>query len=367
MKALVFAAKDTPEWIDVADPQIIDPTDAIIRVTTTTICGSDLHILRGHVPETEHGRVLGHEAVGIVEKIGAAVSAFAVGDRVLVSCITSCGRCEQCRAGHFGICAGGGGWLLGHTIDGVQAEYARIPFADFSMYAVPEALTDDQVVFLADILPTGYEIGVVAGRMSPGKSVAIIGAGPVGLAALVGVKLYTPGMVIVSDPVASRRAMALEMGADYVIDPMSTDAVARVMELTGGRGVDLAIEAVGSAATFEAAADMVCAGGRLANIGVHGAPVTLHMERLWIRDVTITAGLVDTWSIPMLMRLVEMGKLDTTPFGSRTFALADALEAYRQFDGAATSGVTKVLLHSGPVVQTDIDVITVAAEPSTAG
>lgn len=326
------------------DPQIIDATDAII---TTTICGSDLHILKGDVPETEHGRILGHEAVGEVVEIGSAVTSFQVGDRVLASCITSCGRCEACRGGHFGICTGGGGWILGHNIDGVQAELARIPFADFSLYSVPDSLSDDQVVLLADILPTAYEIGIVHGRLSPGQTVAIIGAGPIGLSALLGAKLYTPGVIIVSDPIAQRRKLALSLGADYAIDPTESDAAQQVMELTGGRGVDLAVEAVGSPCTFEAAADMVCAGGRLANIGVHGSPVTLHMERLWTRDITITAGLVDTWSIPTLMRLVEQGKLDTSALTSHSFALSQMSAAYEQFADAANSGAVKVVLHEG--------------------
>jgi alcohol dehydrogenase len=345
MHALVYTdATRRPTWSEVPDPTLDAPTDAVVRITTTTICGSDLHILKGDVPEVTPGRILGHEAIGIVEQVGSAVTSFAVGDRVLVSCITSCGRCERCRTGRYGICTGGGGWILGHTIDGVQADLARIPFADYSMYHVPDSLEDEQVLFLADILPTAFEVGVMNGRLQPGETLAIVGAGPVGLAALMTAQLFTPGLVIVSDPLPGRRARALEYGADLVVDPGAGDVVEQVLALTGGVGVDLAIEAVGLPATFEAAADMVRPGGRLANIGVHGKPVTLHMERLWTRDVTITTGLVDTWSIPMLLRLVEQGKLDARRFATNHYELDQTIDAYTEFGNAAASGATKVVL-----------------------
>ncbi|MCW2974126.1 MAG: Alcohol dehydrogenase GroES-like protein [Thermoleophilia bacterium] len=351
MQALTYTrSSDHPSWSEVARPTIQDATDAVVRITTTTICGSDLHILKGDVPEVTEGRVLGHEAIGVIEELGSAVTSFAVGDRVLISCITSCGRCEQCRTGRYGICSGGGGWILGHTIDGVQADFARIPFADYSLYAVPDALDDEQVLFLADILPTAFEVGVINGKVQPGDTVAIVGAGPVGLAALMTAQLFTPGRIIVSDPLASRRERALEYGADVAIDPTNGDAAAQVLALTDGVGVDVAIEAVGLPATFESAVDMVRAGGRLANIGVHGKPVTLHMERLWTRDVTITTGLVDTWSIPMLLRLVEQGKLDGRRFATHHFDLDHVVDAYGEFGDAATSGVNKVVLHGDALV-----------------
>ena len=302
MKALVYHGPGRRAWESVPDREILEPTDAIVRVDSSTICGTDLHILKGDVPEVKPGTILGHEAVGTIVEIGAAVTTLAPGDRVLVSCITSCGRCRFCKEARYGLCTGGGGWIFGHLIDGLQAEFARVPFADTSVYKVPDELTDEQVLFLADILPTAYEVGVLNGRVEPGDTVAVVGAGPIGLAAIMTAQLHTPGQIIAIDLADARLEKALEFGADVVINNGREDATARVMELTGGLGADAAIEAVGVPETFELCAELIRPGGRVANVGVHGQCATLHLEKLWIRDVLITTGLVDTNSTPKLLK-----------------------------------------------------------------
>ena len=344
MKALVYHGPGRRSWDTVDDPTIIDPTDAVVRIDTTTICGTDLHILKGDVPETTPGTILGHEAVGTVQEVGAGVTTVAPGDRVLLSCISACGRCRFCKEGHYGLCVGGGGWIFGHTIDGVQAEYARVPFADNSIYRIPEGLTDEQVLFLADILPTSFEVGVLNGRVAPGDVVAIVGAGPIGLAAILTARLYTPGRIVAIDLADSRLASAERFGADTTINNSREDAVARVMELTDGLGADVAFEAVGVPDTFELATELIRPGGRVANIGVHGKAAHLHLEKLWIRDVTITTGLVDTFSIPQLLRLIASGRLDPSLFATHHFALDDAMSAYDTFADAANTNALKVVL-----------------------
>ena len=344
MKALVYHGPGKRAWESVPDCSIDEPTDAIVRIDSSTICGTDLHILKGDVPETTPGTVLGHEAVGTVVEVGSAVTTISAGDRVLVSCITSCGRCRFCREGHYGLCIGGGGWIFGHLIDGLQAEYARVPFADTSVYKVPDGLSDEQVLFLADILPTSFEVGVLNGMVSPGDVVAIVGAGPIGLAAILTARLYTPGRIVAIDLADSRLESALRFGADITINNGREDAVAAVMELTDGLGADVAFEAVGVQQTFELATELVRPCGRVANIGVHGQPVTLHMETLWIRDVTITTGLVDTFSIPQLLRLIVSGRLDPSLFATHRFALDDTMAAYDTLADAANSGALKVVL-----------------------
>lgn len=347
MKGLVYHGPGERAWESVADPTIIDPTDAIVRIDTATICGTDLHILKGDVPEVEPGTILGHEAVGTVVEAGSAASGVAEGDRLLLSCISSCGRCRYCREGRYGQCLGGGGWIFGHLIDGVQAEYARVPFAANSTHKVPDTLTDEQVLFLADILPTSFEVGVLAGEISPGDTVAIVGAGPIGLAAILTANLYTPGRVIAIDLADSRLEAARRFGADVTINNGTEDPVAKVMELTGGLGADVALEAVGVPATFELSADLIRPGGRVANIGVHGSPASLHLEKLWIRDVTITTGLVDTFSIPRLMALIESGRLDPTLFATHRFGLGETMDAYDTFAAADETNALKVVLQSG--------------------
>jgi alcohol dehydrogenase len=349
MKALVYHGPGEKAWELVPDPTIIEPTDAIVRIDSSTICGSDLHILKGDVPAVMPGTVLGHEAVGTVVEVGAAVTTIAVGDRVLVSCITSCGRCRFCKEARYGLCTGGGGWIFGHLVDGLQADFARVPFADTSVYKVPDGLSDEQVLFLADILPTAYEVGVLNGRVEPGDTVAIVGAGPIGLAAIMTTQLHTPGRIVAIDLDDARLEKALEFGADVTINNGNEDAVAKVMELTGGLGADVAIEAVGVPDTFELCTELIRPGGRVANVGVHGKCATLHLEKLWIRGVMITTGLVDTSTVPMLLRLIEGGRLDPTVFATHHFALADTERAYDIFGAAAETKALKVVLQAVPV------------------
>jgi alcohol dehydrogenase len=345
MKALVYHGPGERGWDTVPDPTIIDATDIVVRIDSSTICGTDLHILKGDVPETTPGTVLGHEAVGTVQEIGPNVSTVTVGDRVLLSCVSSCGRCRFCKESRYGQCLGGGGWIFGHLIDGLQAEYARVPFADNSVYKVPDELSDEQVLFLADILPTAYEVGVLNGMVSPGDVVAIVGAGPIGLAAILTATLYTPGKIVAIDLADSRLQSARTFGADMTINNGREDALAQVMELTDGLGADVAFEAVGVPQTFELATELIRPCGRVANIGVHGKPVTLHLETLWTRDVTVTTGLVDTYTIPQLMKLVASGRLDPTIFATHRFPLEDTMTAYDTFADAATTNALKVVLH----------------------
>jgi alcohol dehydrogenase len=345
MKALVYHGPGLKSWDDVPDPQILEATDAIIGVDATTICGTDLHILKGDLPEIPPGRILGHEAVGTVEAVGTAVTAVKPGDRVVVSCISACGRCRYCREGQYGQCLGGGGWILGHTIDGTQAQYVRVPFADTSCYLIPPGMTDEAALMLSDILPTAYEVGVVNGAIKPGDTVAVVGAGPIGLAAIMGARLFTPSHIIAIDLASSRLDAAKQFGADVTINPSLEDAVERVASLTEGLGADVAIEAVGIADTFETCTRLVRPGGRVANVGVHGKPAVLHLEDLWTRNVTITTGLVDTWSTPTLLKLIRTGHLEPQHFVTHRFPMAEIVEAYDVFDRAADTGALKVVLH----------------------
>ena len=330
------------------DQDQIGNGDAVVRIDTSTICGTDLHILKGDVPEVRPGTVLGHEAVGTVEAVGSAVSTVAVGDHVLISCVSACGRCRFCKERRYGQCLGGGGWIFGHLIDGLQAEYARVPFADNSLYKVPSDLGDEQVLFLADILPTSFEVGVLNGMVSPGDVVAIVGAGPIGLAGILTAQLYTPGHIVAIDLADSRLEGARRFGADITINNGREDAVQMVMDLTGGLGADVSFEAVGVPATFELAAALIRPGGRVANIGVHGKPAALHLESLWIRDVTVTTGLVDTYSIPQLMRLISSGRLDPSLFATHRFSLGETMDAYDTFANAAETNALKVVLAREP-------------------
>ncbi|MEU5266956.1 alcohol dehydrogenase catalytic domain-containing protein, partial [Amycolatopsis sp. NPDC021455] len=309
MKALVYDGPGRRSWTGHADPELTAPTDAIVRVDAVTICGTDLHILKGDVPEVERGRILGHEAVGTIVQTGSAVTEVKPGDKVLVSCISACGRCEYCRKAAYGQCRGGGGWILGHTTDGVQAEYARVPFADTSTYVVPSGVSDEAALMLADIVPTSYEVGVRNGGVKPGDTVVIVGAGPIGLAAITSAQLFGPSTIIVVDKEPARLDAAKSFGADVLTRP--GEAAAAVAEASGGLGADVAIEAVGVPETFELCTRLVRPGGHVANVGVHGAPATLHLEELWIKNVTITTGLVDTSSTPMLLRMLAAGRLDT--------------------------------------------------------
>ncbi len=344
MKALVYHGPQAKAWEDVPRPELLADTDAIVRVDTTTICGTDLHILKGDLPAMTDGRIIGHEAVGTVEEVGTGVKNVHVGDHVLVSCVSACGACRFCREARFGQCLGGGGWILGNEIDGTQAEFVRVPFADNSTYRAPAGVSDEELLMLADILPTGYEIGVLNGKVSPGDVVAIVGAGPIGLSAIMGSLLYSPSHIVAIDMAPARLEAAKVFGADIVVNNTVEDALGTIRELTGGLGADVAIEAVGVPATFELATTLVRPGGRVANIGVHGKPVTLHLETLWTRDVTITTGLVDTYSTPTLLRLVAGRQIDVERFVTHRFALPQMMEAYDVFSRAAETAALKVVL-----------------------
>ena len=346
MRALVYHGPGQRAWEEVPDPEITAGTDAIVRVDATTICGTDLHILAGDVPEVSPGRVLGHEAVGTVTAVGDGVRRVAPGDRVLVSCISGCGTCRFCREGRSGQCLEGGGWILGHLIDGTQADYVRVPYADTSTYKIPDGASDEEILMLADILPTGYEVGVLAGGVRPGDVVAVVGAGPVGLSAIMCARLYSPSHVVAIDLSDTRLKEAREFGADVFVNNARQDPVPVVGELTGGLGADVVIEAVGRPATFELAVKLARPGGHIANIGVHGEPATLHLEEQWIRDITITTGLVDASSTPTLMRLVTAGQLPAGRFVTHRYAM-DAFEGAYDLFGDPDSGALKVVLARG--------------------
>ena len=343
MKALVYQGPGKKALEERPVPQIEKPSDAVVKILKTTICGTDLHILKGDVPTVEPGRILGHEGVGEVVQTGNAVTAFKPGDRVLISCISSCGKCAACRRGMYSHCAAGG-WILGNRIDGTQAEYVRTPHADTSLYHAPDGVDDDALVMLSDILPTGFECGVLNGKVQPGSSVAIVGAGPIGLAALLTAQFFSPAQIIVVDPDLARLEVATRFGATAVISPAREDAAEAVRRLTGGQGVDTAIEAVGVPATFELCEAIVAAGGIIANVGVHGRKVDLHLESLWDRNISITTRLVDTAATPMLLKTVASGRLTPGALITHHFSLADILNAYRTFGDAANTHALKVII-----------------------
>ncbi|GEK01478.1 zinc-dependent alcohol dehydrogenase family protein [Streptomyces sp. 1-11] len=343
MKGYVFHGPGQASWQDVPDPAIKEPTDVIVRVGAVTICGTDLHILKGDVPEVRPGTVLGHEAVGEVVETGSDVNTVRPGDRVLISCVTSCGRCRFCRDGSYGQCRGGGGWILGHLIDGTQAEYVRVPHADLSVHPLPGAVRSEDAVLLADIFPTSYEVGVLNGRVRPGDTVVVVGAGPIGLATITTARLFSPERIIAVDLAPARLDAARRFGADAVADAREAPRQL-VDDLTDGLGADVAVEAVGVPESFELCTRVVRPGGHVANVGVHGRPATLHLEDLWIRNVTITTGLVDTRSTPMLLRMAVAGRLPTGGLVTHTFPLQQMEEAYDIFSRAAETGALKVVL-----------------------
>ncbi len=343
MKALVYKGPGHKAYEDHAKPEITNPTDAIIRIVKTTICGTDLHILKGDVPTCAPGRILGHEGLGVVESVGAAVTNFKPGDKVLISCVSACGICEFCRKGMFSHCTTGG-WILGNKIDGCQAQFVRTPHADTSLYPIPEGADEDALVMLSDILPTGFECGVLNGKVHPGGTVAIVGSGPVGMAALLTAQFYSPAEIIMIDLDDSRLEIAKRFGATSSINSADGNAVAALMKMTGGRGVDTAIEAVGIPATFEICEGIVAPGGVIANVGVHGVPVPLHLERLWDRNIAITTRLVDTSSTPMLLKILKSGKIDPKRLITHHFKLDQILDAYATFGDAAKTHALKVIL-----------------------
>lgn len=340
MKALVFHGPGKRRWEDKPRPTLINPTDAVVRITHTTICGTDLHILKGDVPAVTEGRILGHEGVGVVEEVGEGVSNIQVGDEVLISCITSCGRCDYCKRGVYSHCRDGG-WILGHLIDGTQAEYVRIPHADNSLYPLPKEMDRAAAVMLSDILPTGHEIGALNGEVTLGDTVAIVGAGPIGLAALMTSQFYSPARIIMIDPDENRLAMAKQLGATDII---AQDPIEAIEKLTGGEGVDVAMEAVGIPETFDVCQRIVRAGGHIANIGVHGKSVDLRLQDLWIKNITLRTGLVNTDTIPVLMRVVESGSVEPAGLVTHRFKLDEIEKAYDIFGEAAKEQAIKMLL-----------------------
>ncbi len=345
MKALVYLGPDKKALQERPQPAIDAATDAIVRITRTTICGTDLHILKGDVPSCQPGRILGHEGVGIIEQVGVAVTAFKAGDRVLISCITSCGKCAYCRRQMYSHCTTGG-WILGNRIDGTQAQFVRIPYADTSLYPIPEGADEEALVMLSDVLPTGFECGVLNGKVQPGGTVAIVGAGPIGLAALLTAQFFSPAEIIVLDLDDTRLAVATRFGATAVINSTDGKAAEAVMKLTDGRGVDTAIEAVGIPQTFELCETLLAPGGILANIGVHGTKVDLHLESLWDRNITITTRLVDTVSTPMLLNTLRSRKLDAKRLITHRFKLDRIHDAYEAFAHAAETRALKVIIEA---------------------
>ncbi|MGE4280269.1 MAG: zinc-dependent alcohol dehydrogenase family protein [Magnetospirillum sp.] len=345
MKALVYQGPGKKALEDRPKPRILDATDAIVKVTKTTICGTDLHILKGDVPTCQPGTILGHEGVGVIEEVGDGVSAFRKGDAVLISCISACGKCDFCRRGMYSHCTTGG-WILGHTIDGTQAEYVRIPHADTSLHRIPAGMDAEALVMLSDILPTGFECGVLNGKVQPGCSVAIVGAGPVGLAALLTAQFFSPAELIMIDLDDNRLEVARTFGATNTVNSGKGNPVDAVMELTGGRGVDVAIEAVGIPATFNLCEDIIGPGGTIANVGVHGAKVDLHLEKLWAHNITITTRLVDTVTTPMLLKTVQAKRIDPQQLITHRFSLDNILDAYDTFGKAAEHNALKVLIEN---------------------
>ncbi len=340
MKALVYHGPGKKSLEDKPMPTVQEPTDAVVKITRTTICGTDLHIMKGDVATVTDGRTLGHEGVGVIENVGSSVSSFRVGDNVLISCITSCGKCDYCRKGMYSHCEHGG-WILGNTIDGTQAEYVRIPHADTSLYHVPEGADEEALVMLSDILPTGFECGVLNGQIKPGDTVAIVGAGPIGLATLLTAQFYSPAEIIMVDTDANRLDVAKKFGATKLVHG---NAVDEIMKFTDNKGVDVAIEAVGIPATFDICQSIVGAGGHIANVGVHGKSVELHLEKLWSSNITITTRLVDTVSTSMLLKTVQSGKLQPGQLITHHFPLSEIMKAYDTFGNAAKEKALKIIL-----------------------
>jgi len=343
MKALVYHGPGKKAWEEKPKPTLTHATDAIVKILKTTICGTDLHIMKGDLPDVADGRIIGHEGVGIVQETGSSVNNFKKGDHVIISCITSCGKCEYCKKSMYSHCADGG-WILGNLIDGTQAEYVRIPHADNSLYPIPEGADEEALVMLSDILPTGFECGVLNGQVKPGDTLAIVGAGPIGMAALLTAQFFTPAEIIVIDTDENRLAVAKTFGATHIINNTDGKAAEKIAKLTNRKGVDVAIEAVGVSATFELCEAIIGAGGHIANIGVHGKSVVLHMETLWSKNITITTRLVDTVTTPMLFKTVQSKKIEPKKLITHHFKLSEAVEAYETFGNAAKEKALKVIM-----------------------
>lgn len=345
MKALVYHGPRKKSWEEKPMSSILKPTDAVVKISKTTICGTDLHILKGDVPTVEDGRIIGHEGVGVVQETGKGVSNFKKGDHVIISCITSCGKCEYCKKGMYSHCEDGG-WILGNTIDGTQAEYVRIPHADNSLHHIPAGADEEALVMLSDILPTGFECGVLNGKVKPGDNIAIVGAGPIGMAALLTAQFYTPAQIIMVDIDDNRLSMSKTFGVTTTINSANEDAIEKIKSLTNGKGVDVAMEAVGVPATFELCQEIIAPGGHIANIGVHGKSVALHLETLWSKNITITASLVDTVTTPMLLKTVQAKKIEPKQLITHHFKLNDIMKAYDTFENAAEEKALKVILEN---------------------
>lgn len=344
MKALSFMGVDKKDVVEKEKPTVDKSTDAVVKLVKTTICGTDLHIMAGHTPEVPEGLTIGHEGIGIVEEVGSGVSNFKVGDKVLISCITSCGKCHYCKKGLYAHCEDGG-WILGHLIDGTQAEYVRIPHADNSLHHVPKSIDDDSLVMLSDILPTGLEIGVISGQVEPGSTVAIIGAGPIGMSALLTAQFYSPAKIIMVDLDDNRLEMSKKFGATHTVNSKNAEeAIKKIFEITDDLGVDVAMEAVGYPQTFDICQKIIAPGGRIANIGVHGKSVELHLEDLWIKNINISAGLVSTNTTPMLLKTVESGKIVPNELVTHHFHFNDILEAYKTFENASENKALKLII-----------------------
>jgi len=344
MKALSFLGVDKKDVVEKDKPKVEKSTDAVVKLVKTTICGTDLHIMAGHTPEVPEGLTIGHEGIGIVEEVGSGISNFKVGDKVLISCITSCGKCHYCKKGLYAHCEDGG-WILGHLIDGTQAEYVRIPHADNSLHHVPDAIDDDSLVMLSDILPTGLEIGVISGQVEPGCTVAIIGAGPIGMSALLTAQFYSPGKIIMVDIDDNRLEMSKQFGATHTVNSKDADeAIKKIFEITDDLGVDVAMEAVGYPQTFDMCQKIIAPGGRIANIGVHGQSVELHLENLWIKNINISAGLVSTNTTPMLLKTVESGKIVPNELVTHHFHFGEILDAYKTFEKASENKALKLII-----------------------
>jgi len=343
MKALVYHGPGRKNLEEKPEPKILKPTDAIVRILKTTICGTDLHILKGDVPEVTDGRIIGHEGVGVIEETGSAVSNFKKGDHVLISCITSCGKCAFCKKSMYSHCEDGG-WILGHLIDGTQAELVRIPHADNSLYPVPAGADEEALTMLSDILPTGFECGVLNGQVKPGDTIAIVGAGPIGIAVLLTAQFFSPAEIIMIDPDENRLAIAAKFGATQLVNPAKGDAVTSVLALTGQQGVDVAVEAVGIPQTFELCEAIITAGGHIANIGVHGKSAALHLETLWSKNITITTRLVDTVSTSLLLKMTGSKKIDPSALITHRFKFGELMDAYETFSHAADQRALKVII-----------------------
>lgn len=345
MKALVYQGSNRIQLEEKPKPKIENPTDCIVRITTTTICGTDLHIWKGDVPTVEKGRTLGHEGIGIIESVGTAVSNFRINDKVLISCISACGICCFCKDKMYSQCEKGG-WLLGHKIDGTQAEYVRIPFADTSLYHIPPHVDEEAIVMFSDILPTGFETGVLKGRVKIGDTIAIIGAGPIGLATLLTAQFFSPETIFIVDLDDYRLEVARRLGATYIINDSDKTAVNAILEKTHQKGVNVAIEAVGTPEAFDTCQAIIAPGGHIANIGVHGKSVSLHLEKLWNKNVTLTTALVDTFSIPTLLKIFQNGKLNPSELITHQFDLENILKAYEVFRSSSAEHSLKIILRN---------------------